>query len=180
MGFPVALKLVSETITHKSEVGGVALDLRGEDEVKRAFEEMQGRLRSLGKLGEMSGALVQRMIREGVEVVVGVSLDPTFGPVMMFGLGGVQVELLRDVAFRIHPLTDRDAHHMVHAVRGVKLLEGYRGAPPGDIAALEDLLLRVSQMIEEQPEIVEMDLNPIRVLPPGHGCVVLDARIAVK
>ncbi len=180
MGFPVALKLVSESITHKSEVGGVVLDLRSEAEVRRAFEDMGARLDGLGRLAEMSGALVQRQIREGVEVVVGVSHDPTFGPLMMFGLGGVQVELLRDVAFRVHPLTDRDAHDMVRSVRGFKLLEGYRGAPPGDIAALEQLLLRVSQMIEEQPGIAEMDLNPIRVLAPGRGCLALDARIGVK
>ena len=180
IGYPVALKLASATISHKSEVGGVALDLRNAAEVRQAFFDLQARLESIGRLQEMSGALVQRMLREGVEVVVGVSLDPTFGPLMMFGLGGVQVELLRDVAFRIHPLTDRDAFDMVRAVRGFRLLEGYRGAAPGDIAALEQVLLRVSQLIADHPEIVEMDLNPIRVLPPGRGCVVLDARIAVR
>jgi acyl-CoA synthetase (NDP forming) len=180
IGYPVALKLASATLTHKTEVGGVILDLRGPDEVRRAFEDMQARLESIGRRREMSGALVQRMIRGGVEVVVGVSLDPTFGPLMMFGLGGVQVELLHDVVLRIHPLTDRDAFHMVRDVRGFRLLEGYRGAPPGDIAALEQALLRVSQLVADHPQLVEMDLNPIRVMAPGHGCVILDARIAVR
>ena len=180
MGYPVALKLASDTITHKTEVGGVVLDRRNAEEVRQAFADLEARLTALGKRAEMSGALVQRMVPGGVEVVVGMSLDPTFGPLVMFGLGGVHVELLRDVIFRIHPLTDRDAFHMVRDVRGFRLLEGYRGAPPGDIAALEQVLLRVSQMVTDHPGIVEMDLNPIRVLPPGHGCVALDARIAVR
>jgi acyl-CoA synthetase (NDP forming) len=119
------------------------------------------------------------MVQDGIEAIVGVTHDASFGPLVMFGLGGVQVELLRDVAFRIHPVTDRDAHEMVRAVRGFRLLEGYRGAPPGDIAALEQMVLRVSQIIDDHPDILEMDLNPIKVLSPGHGCVVVDARIAV-
>jgi acyl-CoA synthetase (NDP forming) len=120
------------------------------------------------------------MVTEGVETVVGMSQDPQLGPLLMFGLGGVQVELLRDVTFRIHPLTDRDAHEMVRSIRGFKLLEGFRGAPPGDLEALEILLLRISQLVDDLPEIAEMDLNPVKVLPPGRGCVVLDARIAIR
>ena len=180
IGFPVALKLVSSTLTHKSEVGGVVLDLRDEAAVRQAFEAMRARLVAIGREPEMEGALVQQMVTEGIETVVGMSHDPQFGPMMMFGLGGVQVELLRDVTFRVHPLTDRDAREMVQAIRGHKLLEGYRGAPPGDVAALEELLLRMSRLVAEQPDILEMDLNPIRVLPPGRGCIVLDARIAVR
>jgi acyl-CoA synthetase (NDP forming) len=122
----------------------------------------------------MTGVVVQQMVRDGVEAIVGVTHDPSFGPLVMFGLGGVYVELLHDVVFRIHPLTDQDACSMVHEVRGFKLLEGYRGAPP------EQVLLRVSQLLEDHPEIVEMDLNPLKVLRPGHGCIAVDARVAVR
>ena len=111
--------------------------------------------------------------------MIGVTRDPSFGPLVMFGLGGVQVELLKDVAFRVHPLTDRDAREMVREIRGAALFEGWRGAPPADVAAVEETLLRVSQLVEDHPEIEEMDLNPIQVRPQGRGCVVVDARIAV-
>ena len=106
--------------------------------------------------------------------------DASFGPLVMFGIGGVHVELLRDVAFRVHPLTDHDARDLVRSVRGFALLAGYRGAPPGDVPALEDLLLRVSQLAGEHAGIAEMDLNPVKVLPPGRGCVVVDARVRVR
>jgi acyl-CoA synthetase (NDP forming) len=180
VGFPVAVKLVSETITHKSDVGGVVLDVRTEDEAREAFRGIERRLAAAGHAGEMSGVLVQPMLRGGVEAIVGVTQDPSFGPLVMFGLGGVTVELLQDVVFRIHPLTDLDAADMVREVRGYRLLEGYRGEPPGDVAALEQSLLRVSQLIEDHPEIVEMDLNPLKVLAPGHGCLAVDARVAVR
>ena len=179
IGYPVALKLASDTLTHKSEVGGVALDLRRDDEVRAAWERIERRVRERFPEHPAIGATVQRMVREGIEAIVGVTTDPSFGPLVMFGLGGVQVELLRDVAFRIHPVTDRDAHELVRSVRGYRLLEGYRGAPPGDLAALEEMVLRVSQLVGDHPQVAEMDLNPIKVLPPGHGCVVVDTRIAV-
>jgi acyl-CoA synthetase (NDP forming) len=179
-GFPVVLKLVSASITHKSDVGGVVLDLRSETEVREAFRGIGARLAARGLKGRMEGVLVQPMIREGVEAIVGVTHDRSFGPLVMFGIGGVHVELLRDVAFRVHPLTDRDARDLVRSVRGFPLLEGYRGAPPGDVEALEGLLLRVSQLAGDHPEIAEMDLNPLKVLPPGRGCIVVDARVLVR
>jgi acyl-CoA synthetase (NDP forming) len=128
----------------------------------------------------MAGVTVQPMVREGLETIVGVTHDPSFGPVLMFGMGGVHVELLRDVAFRIQPLTDRDARELVRSVRGFPLLEGYRGAAPGDVQALEETLLRLSQLVGDFPEIAELDLNPLKVLAPGHGCVAVDARVAVR
>ena len=128
----------------------------------------------------MDGVVVQRMIRSGVELMMGVTADPLFGPLIAFGLGGVHVEILRDVCFRITPLTDRDAAEMVREVRGYRLLEGYRGHPAGDIAAIEEMLLRVSRLVEEVPEIAELDLNPVFALPPGQGCVIADARIRVQ
>jgi acyl-CoA synthetase (NDP forming) len=179
VGFPVALKLASDSITHKSDVGGVVLDVRTADEARRAFAGIGTRLAAAGERDAMRGVVVQPMIREGVEAVIGVTRDPSFGPLVMFGLGGVQVELLKDVAFRVHPLTDRDAREMVREIRGAALFEGWRGGPPADLPAVEQALLRVSQLVEDHPEIVEMDLNPIQVRPRGRGCVVLDARIAV-
>jgi acyl-CoA synthetase (NDP forming) len=180
LGFPVVLKLVSETITHKSEVGGVALDLRDEPDVRSAFRAIRERLASRGWEDRMEGVLVQPMLREGIEAIIGMTHDASFGPLIMFGLGGVHVELLRDVAFRVHPLTDRDARSLVRSVRGHRLLDGWRGAPPGDVAALEEALLRVSQLAGDHPDIVEMDLNPLKVLPPSRGCVIVDARVAVR
>jgi len=110
---------------------------------------------------------------------VGMTQDPLFGPLIGFGLGGIHVEILRDVCFRVTPLTDHDATEMVHAIKGCRLLEGYRGAPPADIPAVEDLLLRVARLVEEVPEIAELDLNPVMVLPPGRGCQIVDARIRI-
>ena len=128
----------------------------------------------------MEGVIVQEMVPGGVEVIVGLTQDPSFGPLIMFGLGGIQVELIKDVAFRIHPLTDVDARDMVRSIKGFPLLTGWRGSPPTDIEALEQLLLRVSAMVEDIPEIAEMDLNPVKVLSPGEGCCVVDARILLK
>jgi acetyl coenzyme A synthetase (ADP forming)-like protein len=180
IGFPVVVKLVSSTLIHKSDVGGVALDLRSEAEVRDAIAGMMRRLDARGMRDRMEGVLVQPMLREGLEAIVGMAQDPSFGPLIMFGLGGVQVELLKDVAFRVHPLTDRDARELVRGVRGFPLLGGWRGSPPGDIEAIEEVLLRVSQLAGDHPEVAEMDLNPVRVLPPGRGCLVVDARIAVR
>jgi acetyl coenzyme A synthetase (ADP forming)-like protein len=180
LGFPVAVKLASDTITHKSDVGGVRLDLRNAAEVREAFAAIEATLAQRGQRGEMDGVTVQPMIREGIETIVGMTRDPSFGPLLAFGLGGVQVELLKDVYFRVGPLTDIDATQMVHGIRGVKLLQGYRGAPPGDITALEETLLRVSQLVSECRNIAEMDLNPLKVLPPGRGVVALDARVLVR
>ncbi|MFI5371068.1 MAG: acetate--CoA ligase family protein, partial [Candidatus Eisenbacteria bacterium] len=180
LGHPVALKLVSDTITHKSDVGGVMLDLRDDAQVRVAFTGIERNLDRRGQRSEMTGVLVQPMVRSGIEVIVGITRDPSFGPLVMFGLGGVQVELIKDVVFRVTPLTDLDANQMVHGVRGARLLDGYRGAPPGDVPALEEVLLRLSQLAGDHPVISEMDLNPLRVMEPGQGCIALDARIAVR
>jgi len=180
IGFPVAVKLASDAVSHKSEIGGVVLGLEDEAGVLDAWAGIESRLRAAGQAGDMQGVMVQSMVPGGVEAIVGVTHDPSFGPLLMFGLGGIYVELLKDVVFRLHPITDRDARAMVRAPRSFPLLEGYRGAPPADIAALEQLLLRISQLVGDHPEIIEMDLNPIKALPPGHGCRVVDARIAVR
>jgi acetate---CoA ligase (ADP-forming) len=179
-GFPVAIKLASSTIVHKTDVGGVVLGVGSEEAARQAFETIRERLRAAGRLIEMEGVVVQQLVEGGVEAIVGLTQDPSFGPLVMFGIGGVQVELMRDVAFRIHPLTDVDARDMVRSIKGYPLLTGWRGSPPADVDALEQLLLRVSTMVEDIPEIAEMDLNPVKVLPPGQGCCVVDARILLR
>jgi acetyl coenzyme A synthetase (ADP forming)-like protein len=180
MGFPVAVKLASSTITHKSDIGGVNLNLRSEAAVREAFSRMRDRLRAIGRLAEMDGVVVQQMVPTGIEAIVGVTQDPSFGPLIMFGLGGIYVEMLKDVVFRIHPLTDLDAKEMIRSIKGYPLLTGWRGADAGDLDVLEDLLLRVSAMVEDLPEIAEMDFNPVKVLPPGQGCMVVDTRILLR
>jgi acyl-CoA synthetase (NDP forming) len=120
------------------------------------------------------------MLSGGVEVMAGMTEDPQFGPMLAFGLGGIHVEILADVCFRVAPLTDRDAHDMVHSIRGFRLLQGYRGHSPADVLALEEVLLRLSRLVEEVPEINELDMNPIFALPPGQGCRIVDARIGIR
>lgn len=174
IGGPVVLKVVSSEALHKSDVGGVVLDVEGETAVRDAYRSV------LASVGEAEGVLVQEMVRGGHEVLIGVTEDPNFGPLLVYGLGGVYVELLEDVAFRLHPLTDVDAEQMVHSIKGARLLEGYRNMPEGDVAAVEDALLRVSALVGAVPEIVEMDLNPVKVLEPGQGIRAVDARIRVR
>ena len=169
LGFPVALKGSGDRLVHKSDVGAVRLDLGSAEEVRQAFTDMSERVGEV-----MEGAIVQPMLR-GVEVIAGVLSDPLFGPVVMFGSGGVAVELFGDRVFRILPMTDVDAHEMVRATRGAPLLTGYRGAPPCDVAALEEVLLRVAQLADQVPQLAEMDLNPIIATPTG--CVAVDARM---
>ncbi|MBM4133567.1 MAG: GNAT family N-acetyltransferase [Nitrospira sp.] len=180
VGFPVAVKLASRSLIHKTEVGGVMLNLQDQEAVRRAFQEIQRRMADDHRRDAMEGVIVQPMVSGGVELMVGVTHDPLFGPLIAFGLGGIHVEILRDVCFRITPLTDRDASEMIRSVRGFRLLEGYRGHPPADLDAIEDVLLRVSRLVEETPEITELDLNPVFALPPGQGCRIVDARIKVE
>jgi acetyl coenzyme A synthetase (ADP forming)-like protein len=180
LGFPVAVKLASSTIVHKTDVGGVALDLMSEKEVEKAFTDMQTRLAAQGRHTEMQGVTVQRMVTGGIEVIVGVTQDPSFGPIIMFGLGGIYAELMKDVAVRLHPLTDVDARELVGSIKMAKLFEGFRGAPPSDTQALEDLLIRLSALVEDIPQLAELDLNPVKVMERGEGCWVVDARIMVR
>jgi acyl-CoA synthetase (NDP forming) len=167
----VAAKLASSLVLHKSEAGAVRLNLQDGEAVGRAFDEI--------KQDGMEGVLIQKMLSGGVEVMIGVTEDPSFGPLIAFGLGGIYVEILADVCFRITPLTGRDAHEMVQGIRGYRLLEGYRGHAAADINAIEEVLLRVSRMVEDVPEIRELDLNPLFAMPPGEGCVAVDARIRI-
>jgi acetyl coenzyme A synthetase (ADP forming)-like protein len=179
IGFPVALKLASRTITHKTEFGGVLLGLEDEAAVAAGFETLRARLCAVGREGEMDGVLVQAMAPRGVETFVGMTQDPKFGPLLGFGIGGVNVEVWRDVAFRVHPLTDVDAREMLDQIRAVKLLDGFRGGPAADREALAQILLRVSRMVGDLPQIQELDINPLIALEPGKGALAVDARIRV-
>ena len=172
LGFPVVLKAVGPAIIHKTEVGGVRLGLADEAAVRAAAGDLKERLGT-----DLTDFAVQPMVSGGTEVIVGVTQDSTFGPLIVYGSGGTLVELLADVAFRLCPLTDVDASRMLDEVKGTALLRGYRGAPRGDENALKDLLLRVSTMVEKCPDIREMDLNPVKVL--AEGVRVVDARIRV-
>jgi acetate---CoA ligase (ADP-forming) len=169
--YPVAAKLASARVLHKSDIGALRLNLENPEAVARAFDAI--------RQDEMEGILIQKMLTGGVEVMIGITDDPLFGPLIAFGLGGIHVEILADVCFRVTPLTDRDAHEMVRNIRGFRLLEGYRGHAPADISAIEDVLLRISRMVEDIPEIRELDLNPIFAMPPGQDCIAVDARIRV-
>jgi acetate---CoA ligase (ADP-forming) len=180
IGFPVAAKLSSPAVQHKTDIGGVRLDLGDEPAVRRAFADLQAASAGAGKNGRDSAVLVQQMVKGGVETMIGITRDPVFGPLVGFGLGGIHVEILADVCFRIAPLTDRDVEELLHEIRGFKLLEGYRGHPAADLTALRELLLRVSGLADAIPEIAELDLNPVMALSPGQGCRVVDARIRVR
>jgi len=180
IGYPVAVKLASHLIVHKTEIGGVQLNLSDGGTVRKAFDSIRTGLIRKNQLEAMEGVLVQPMVTGSVEVMIGVTHDPSFGPLIAFGLGGIHVEILGDVQFRITPLTDCDAAEMVRGIKGYRLLSGYRGHPAADVEAIEDVLLRVSRLVEEIPEISELDLNPIFALPPGQGCRIVDARIRVE
>ena len=175
IGGSIALKAIAPGLVHKTEAGAVKLHLRGADAVREAAREMSERLNSIGH--SPSGFVVQQMAERGVEMLVGVVHDPQFGPVVACGAGGVQVELLKDVSVRLTPLSNEDASEMVRELRTYPLLEGFRGSAPGDVAALEDGLLRVSAMVEDLPQIAELDCNPFVI--HKSGATILDARIRV-
>lgn len=179
IGYPVAVKLASRVLNQKTEIGAVHLDLRQANEVRQAWQAIHDVLEEMDQLEDMEGVLVQPMLT-GTEVMVGVTEDPLFGPLIAFGLGGIHVEVLGDVTFRVTPLTDEDARAMIGDVRGHQLLQGYRGHPPADLVALEEILLRVSYLVEEIPELAELDLNPIFAGQPGKGCWIADARMRVR
>ncbi len=178
VGYPVVCKITSPDIVHKSDVGGVRVALADEAAVRRAFDEILAAAQAAVPDARIHGVAVQRMAPAGVELIVGVTTDPQFGPVIMFGTGGVLVELFRDVAFRVVPLAPRDAREMVHEIRGVKLLQGFRGQPACDVAAVERLLCQVSDFVEANPQVRELDLNPVFAYP--EGVTAVDARIVLS
>jgi len=178
LGFPVALKIVSPDIIHKSDAKCVLLGLDGAEEVKRGFGQVMANAKKFKQDADIHGVFVQRMAQPGREVVIGMNKDPQFGQALMFGLGGILVEVVRDVSFRIAPLSRRDALEMIHEIRGYPILEGARGGEPADIEALADILLAASKLAIDWQEIKEFDLNPIFVYP--KGAIAVDARIILE
>jgi acyl-CoA synthetase (NDP forming) len=179
IGFPVAVKLASPRILHKTEKGAVHLNVEDEIAVRLAFDAIRRSLEADQSPEAMEGVLVQPMAGTDVEVMVRMVEDPLFGPLIIFGLGGIHVEVIADVGVRVTPLTDRAAQAMVREIRGYSLLEGYREHPPADVPAIHDVLLRVSRLVEEVPDIAELELGPIFVGPPGGGCYIFDSRISL-
>jgi acetyltransferase len=180
IGFPVVMKISSPDILHKSDIGGVRLGIADAAAAHDAYEVIDYRARAYSRDATIWGVLVQEQVRRGREVLVGVSRDPQFGPLIGVGLGGIYVEVLQDVAFRLAPLTRQDVREQIRSIRTYPLLRGVRGEPPADLAALEDIVLRVAQLVEEFPEIVEMDINPLMLYPDGEGAMVVDARIILQ
>ncbi|MCH7616380.1 MAG: acetate--CoA ligase family protein [Chloroflexi bacterium] len=177
-GFPVVLKIVSPDVTHKSDVGGVKIGLEDEAAVRTAYDDIIAAVSDRQPKARIEGVAVQAMARPGTEVIVGMSKDPQFGPVLMFGLGGIFVEVLKDVSFRIVPLEERDAREMIDEIKGRAVLDGVRGGEPADIGALASLLLQLSAFAEANPQVEELDLNP--VFAYKDGCLAVDARIVVS
>jgi acyl-CoA synthetase (NDP forming) len=178
LGFPAVLKIISGDIAHKSDVGGVVVGLEDAGAVRAAYDSMLGRVGEAAPSARIDGVSVQRQADAGIEVIVGATTDPQFGPVMMFGLGGVFVEVLKDVAFRIVPLEARDAGQMVREIRGLPILEGVRGQRGADLAAIERLILQVSDLVWQRREIRELDLNP--VFAYRDGAIAVDARVVLE
>ena len=178
IGYPVVLKIVSPDIIHKSDVGGVIVNIKDSEGVKEAYERILTNVKQKMPDAKVVGILVQEFAPQGLEVIIGLIRDPQFGPTVMFGLGGVFVEIFKDVSFRIAPLTEQDAEDMINEIRAKPLLYGYRGSEPVDVDAIKDALIKTGRMGLEIEEIAEMDLNPTMVYP--NGIKVVDARIILR
>lgn len=178
IGLPVVLKVVSRDVVHKSDVGGVLENLQNAVQVREGYQTIIDKVKTHNSCADIDGILVVKQAKEGIEMIVGALQDPTFGPTLMFGLGGIFAEVLKDVTFRIAPITLRDAEEMVLEIKGYPMLAGVRGSAPSDTTAIAELLMSVSQMVTENPQIKELDLNPVRVYE--KGLLVLDARMMLE
>jgi acetyltransferase len=177
IGFPLAMKITSPDIIHKFDAGGVRLKIKTLDEARCAYQEILENARRFNPLAHIQGVLVEEMARGGLEVILGATRDPQFGPICMFGLGGTFVEALQDVTFRLAPMWEVSAEVMIRSIKTYEILRGIRGKPPADFEAIKNCILRLSQMVSDHPEIAELDINPLIVYPEGEGCVVADSRI---
>jgi len=177
-GYPTVLKVVSRQIIHKSDVGGVILNIDNEKKLFQAYHQIIKNIEKNAPKATIEGFFIQEMISGGQEVIVGGKLDPTFGQTIVFGLGGVFVEVFEDTSFRVVPITKEDALEMIKEIKAYKILKGYRGKPPVNIEALVDILLKTSKMLEENQKIKELDINPILALP--DRAVAVDARIIIE
>ena len=180
IGFPVAMKISSPDIVHKFEAGGVFLKIKTKKEAQNTFHKIIDNAKKYKANARIQGVLVEKMAKSGIEVILGATRDPKFGPICMFGLGGTFVESIKDVTFRIAPMWISSAERMIKTIKLYSVLKGVRGAPPSDIQAIKECILRLSQLVSTHPEISEMDINPLIVYPEGQGCVVADSRILLK
>ena len=178
IGFPVVLKIVSADIIHKSDVGGVVVDIKNAKEVRNAYRQILDNVKKHNPNAKITGMLIQEMAPKGTEVIVGAIKDPQFGPAIMFGLGGIFVEVLKDVTFRVAPVTEDEAAEMIQEVKAYPLLKGYRNTPPSDLKAITKILVNTSRLVMDHLEIKELDLNPIMVYEKGAKTV--DARIILE
>jgi acyl-CoA synthetase (NDP forming) len=175
INFPIVMKIVSPDIIHKTDAGGVKLNIKDEKEAKLAYQGIISQAKKYNNEAKISGAIVYTMVPQGTEIIMGMMKDPHFGPVIMFGLGGIFVEVLKDISFRILPIEERDAREMITEIKGYEILKGIRGEPPRDIQAIEEVLMKVSKLTMENPKVNEIDLNPIFVFE--KGLQVVDARM---
>ncbi len=180
IGYPVAMKIVSPDILHKSDVGGIRLNLQDAESVHFAYQKMMAEIEVKASKAHIEGILIEKMAPKGQEVIIGMRRDPGFGAMMMFGLGGIYVELFKDIAFRVAPLTRKDAFDMISATKAGTLLNGYRGQEKADINAVVDTILRLSKLAVDFPEINEIEINPLLVLPDGQGILALDGRVILS
>jgi 4-hydroxybutyryl-CoA synthetase (ADP-forming) len=180
IGYPVVMKIASPDIIHKSDAAGVKVGLANDEQVQLAFNAIMQNAKRYKPDANIKGIIVQEMVRSGKEIILGAKQDPIFGPLVLFGLGGIYVEVLKDVVFRLAPIDEHEANRMVHSIKGFRLLKGVRGESPSDIGALVDSLLRISQLVSEFPEISEFDMNPLMVLGEGNGVRAVDVRISLK
>jgi acetyltransferase len=175
IGYPVVLKVESPEIMHKTEAGGVKLNIQNETELRQAYDEILAQATSFNSKATINGVVIQEMIRGGKDVIVGMSRDPQFGPVIVVGMGGILVEVIRDVAMRVAPLTMADAREMIGELKGYPILQGIRGEAPSDIEALAEILYRFSRLaLDVADEIAEIDINPLRLFEQGKGAIALD------
>jgi 4-hydroxybutyryl-CoA synthetase (ADP-forming) len=180
IGYPVVMKIASPDIIHKSDAGGVEVGIKSDDELRAAYRSITESAKKYKADAKIKGVLVQEMVKSAKETILGASQDPTFGPVIMFGLGGIYVEVLKDVIFRVAPINGSEAMNMVESIKTIKLLKGVRGEKPSDLKAIADSLQRLSHLVTDFPEIKEFDINPLLVLEEGKGARVVDARIIIK
>jgi len=178
INFPIVMKIVSPDIIHKTDAGGVKVGVKDEEEARMIYQEIISKAIKYNKKASISGVIAYTMVPQGTEIIIGMMKDPHFGPVIMFGLGGIFVEVLKDISFRILPIEEIDAREMITEIKGYEILKGARGNPPRDIRAIEEVLMKVSKLTMENPEINEIDLNPIFVFE--NGIQVVDARMILS
>jgi acyl-CoA synthetase (NDP forming) len=175
INFPIVMKIVSPDIIHKSDAGGVKVGVKDEEDARTAYQEIVSKAIKYNKKAQICGIIAYKIIPQETEIIIGMMKDPHFGPVIMFGLGGIFVEVLKDISFRILPIEERDAEGMITEIKEYEILKGIRGEPPRDIQAIEEVLMKVSKLTMENPEIKEIDLNPVFVF--DKGLQVVDARM---